>query len=140
MRKLLFVVIVLLAARSAHAFCFGTAHVHVVDANSGLGRAGVTVQLDQNADGTIEDTKITDANGDANFFAPAVVPYRVLVVTPTGTVASPHDHVDTLLICNGTTSIAFAIAPALPALSAGTLILLALSLAGVALVVLRGGR
>jgi hypothetical protein len=140
MRKLLFLAVVLLAARSAHAFCFGTAHVHVVDANSGLGRAGVTVQLDQNADGTIEDTKVTDANGDADFFAPAVVPYRVLVVTPTGTVASSASHVDTLLTCNGTTTIGFAIAPALPALSGGFLALLALSLTSVALAVLRVGR
>lgn len=140
MRKLLFLAALLLAAQSAHAFCFGTVHVHVTDANSGQGRAGVTVQLDQNVDGTVEDAKITDANGDADFFAPAVVPYRVLVVTPTGTVASSASHVDTLLTCNGTTTIGFAIAPALPALSAGTLLLLALSLAGIALVVLRVGR
>jgi hypothetical protein len=140
MRKLLFLAVVLLAAPSSYAFCFGTVHVHVTDANSGQGRAGVTVQLDQNVDGSIEDTKITDANGDADFFAPAVVPYRVLVVTPTGTVASSPDHVDTLLSCNTTTSIGFAIASSLPAMSAGTLALLALSLAGVGLVLTRGGQ
>src|SRR5438132_8429622 len=60
--------LIVFASPAAHAFCFGTIHVHVfsdVNGNGVLdpgepGRPGVIVQNDQFGDGTIEGTSTTD--------------------------------------------------------------------------------
>lgn len=145
MRRVLALLAVLVACfaltPSAHAFCFGTLHVHVFnDANGNgvldpgeSGRQGIQVQLDQAADGTVESTLTTDANGDVDFFAPAVVIYRVRIVVPGSSVETAADPADLHLTCLGTTNASFALLQSAPALSTGTLTLLALALAAVAL-------
>lgn len=137
----------LLTAPSAQAFCFGTIHVHVFNDANGNGvldsgetaRPGVAVQLDQLADGTVEQTLMTDANGDVDFFAPAVVPYRVRIVAPAGTAQSMDNPPDMNLTCNGVTPVSFGLVaapapPAVPTLSGVMLAMLALSIAGIAVV------
>lgn len=135
----------LLTAPAAHAFCFGTIHVHVFnDANGNgvvepgeTGRQGVPVQLDQLADGTIEQTLTTDANGDVDFFVPAVVVYRVRIIAPAGTAQTTANPPDMNIVCNGVTPVSFSLVQAVPTLPTGMLALLALSLAGVGVVVRR---
>lgn len=136
-----------LAAPSARAFCFGTIHVHVfndtnlngvVDAGE-TARPGVAVQLDQFGDGTIEQTLTTDANGDVDFFAPAIVPYAVTVVVPAGTVQSSANPPLLNLTCNGTSNVSFALVQAVPVLSPGMLALLTLALGAIALITIRRG-
>jgi hypothetical protein len=140
-------VVAVLSASAAHAFCFGIIHVHVFNdrnANGAMdngesGLHGVVVQLDQNGDGTIEDTKTTDGNGDVDFFGPAVVPYRIRIVLPAGAMQTTANPPDVNMSCNGVTNVSIGLAPAAqaPAFSRRMLALLALSLAGIALVVIR---
>jgi hypothetical protein len=135
----------MVAAPNARAFCFGTIHVHVFNDTNLNGvvdpgetpRAGVAVQLDQLGDGTIEHTLITDANGDANFLAPAVVPYAMSIVAPAGTVQSSANPALLNLTCNVTTNVSFALVQAVPALSRTMLALLTLALGSVALLAMR---
>jgi SdrD B-like domain len=139
------ILISLLAASSAYAFCFGTIHVHVfndtnrngvLDAGEGP-IAGVVVQEDQLGDGTIEQTLTTDANGDVDFFAPAVVNYQVRIVAPAGMVQTSVTPPSFLIVCNGVTTVSFGLIQAIPAMSPSLLALLAISLVAVAVAVLR---
>lgn len=136
-----------LAAPPARAFCFGTIHVHVFNDTNLNGvvdpgetpRPGVAVQLDQLGDGTIEQTLTTDANGDVDFFAPAVVPYAVSIVVPAGTTQSSANPPLLNLTCNATSNVSFALVQAVPALSRGMLTLLTLALGAIALITTRRG-
>lgn len=135
----------MVAAPNARAFCFGTIHVHVFNDSNLNGvvdpgeapRPGVTVQLDQLGDGTIEQTLITDVNGDVDFLVPAVVPYAMGIVTPAGTVQSSGNPPLLSLTCNVTTNVSFAVVQSVPALSRTMLALLTLALGSVALIAMR---
>jgi len=141
MRRAL-ILVLLAAALPAHAFCLGTVHVHVFDDRNGngvadageAGLAGVVVQEDQLGDGTIEAVKTTDANGDADFTMPAVVPYRFRIVVPPGTTQSTTNPADLTAQCNATTPISFGLVPTIPTTSPRVLVLLAVLLASIAIV------
>ena len=133
----------------AHGFCVGTFHIHVfrdLNGNGVLdpgepGLPNVTVQVDYQANGTIDSTLITDANGDADLPTIAVFPYRLRIVVPPGatqTTANPPDQTVNC-IAFGPTNVQFGLAltaPA-PATSPLTLMLLAMALAGVSVLALR---
>jgi hypothetical protein len=62
------------------------------------GLAGVTIQLDAGANGTVDSTAITDVNGNYNFGTLGPGTYRVREVVPAGsaqTTANPADIVAT---------------------------------------------
>jgi len=134
-----------LAASNAHAFCFGTIHVHVFnDTNRNgvldAGEAavpGVAVQLDQLGDGTVEETLTTNANGDVDFLAPAVVSYQVRIVAPAGMVQTSVTPPTFPITCDGVTNVSFGLIQAIPAVSPMLLALLAISLMTVAVATLR---
>ena len=135
----------LLPASAAYAFCFGTIHVHVFNDLNRNGvldpgepaEQGIDVQEDQLGDGTIEQTLTTDANGNVDFFAPAVVSYQVRIVTPPGTVQTSVTPPSFPITCNGVTNVSFGVVQAIPAVSPTLLALLAISLMTIAVVVLR---
>jgi|GEM_PF-4947183 len=63
---------------------------------SEVGVAGVTVTLDLGADGTVDQTTTTDANGNYSFLVAANTTVRVRIVVPAGekqTTANPNDFV-----------------------------------------------
>jgi len=133
----------------AHGFCFGTFHFHVfrdLNGNGVLdpgepGLPNVAVQVDYHADGTIDATVTTDANGDADLNAIAAFPYRLSIVVPPGatqTTANPPDQ-GVNCIAFGPTNVQFGLAvtaPA-PAMSPAALMLLAIGLASVSVLALR---
>jgi hypothetical protein len=134
--------LIVIAAPPARAFCFGTIHVHVfndingngvVDAGE-AGRPGVVVQEDQTGDGTIESTLTTDVNGDADFFVPAVVVYRIRIITPGGATQTTVNPGDLNPGCNTTAPIVFGLVPTTPAMSPVPLALLALTLAAIVVI------
>jgi len=135
----------LLVASNALAFCFGTIHVHVFNDTNRNGVldagespiAGVVVQEDQLGDGTIEQTLTTDANGDIDFFAPAVVNYQVRIVAPAGMVQTSVTPPAFPIVCNGVTNVSFGLIQAIPAMSPTLLALMAIALATIAVVVMR---
>lgn len=140
---------ILFAPVVAHGFCLGTFHIHVfrdLNGNGVLdpgepGLPNVTVQVDWMADGTIDQTLITDANGDADLPAVASNPYRFRIVVPpnaTQTTANPPDQFVNC-IAFGPTNVQFglAVAAPAPAMSPPALMLLAAALAGVSFTVLR---
>lgn len=131
--------------RAAHAFCLGTIHVHVFNDTNGngvvdageSGHANVLVQLDQLGDGTIEQALTTDANGDVDFVAPAVVPYQVQIVPPPGTVQTLPTPPAAPIACLVVSGFSFGLAQTVPVATHATLTLLGLALACAALFVLR---
>jgi hypothetical protein len=135
----------LFVASNASAFCFGTIHVHVFNDTNRNGAldagespiAGVVVQEDQLGDGTIEQTLITDANGDVDFFAPAVVNYQILIVAPAGMVQTSVTPPSFPIVCNGVTNVSFGLIQSIPAVSPTLLAMMAISLAAIAVAVLR---
>lgn len=135
----------LLVASNASAFCFGTIHVHVFNDTNGNGVldagegpiVGVLVQEDQLGDGTIEQTLTTDANGDVDFFAPAVVNYQIRIVAPAGMVQTSVTPPAFPIVCNGVTNVSFGLIQTIPAMSRTLLALMAIALAAIAVVVMR---
>ncbi|HEX3069157.1 MAG TPA: SdrD B-like domain-containing protein [Thermoanaerobaculia bacterium] len=135
----------ILLASNAHAFCFGTIHVHVfndtnrngvLDAGEGP-IAGVVVQEDQLGDGTVEDTLTTDANGDVDFFAPAVVNYQIRIVAPAGIVQTSVTPPAFPIVCNGVTNVSFGLIQAIPAMSPMLLALMVIALMTIAVTAMR---
>lgn len=135
----------LLLATNAYAFCLGTIHVHVFnDTNRNgvldAGEAavpGVSVQLDQFADGTVEQTLTTDANGDADFIVLGVGVYQVRIVAPAGMVQTSVTPPAFPIVCTGVTNVSFGLIQTIPAVSHPLLVLIAIALAVIAVAVLR---
>src|SRR5439155_13930414 len=67
-----------------------------------LGAAGVTINLDLNADGTVDATTTTDSNGNYHFDNLAPGTYRVREVAPAGTVQTTTNPADIVLSSNQT--------------------------------------
>lgn len=135
----------LLIASSAHAFCLGTIHVHVFnDTNRNgvldAGEApvqGVSAQLDQFADGTVEQTLTTDANGDADFIVLGVGLYQVRIVAPAGMVQTSVTPPAFPIVCTGVTNVSFGLIQTIPAVSPMLLALMGIALAAIATAMLR---
>jgi hypothetical protein len=58
------------------------------------GIAGVTIDLDKGADGSVDQTTTTDANGNYGFTGVGPGTYRIREETPTGTVQTTTDPTD----------------------------------------------
>jgi hypothetical protein len=107
------------------------------------GLAGITIQLDQNADNTVDDTRITGALGDYSFPAFNEL-YRLRMVVPAGRVQTSANPADILFTQGNVTGIDFGSALAasvveVPALGGAGLAALAALLLIAALALLRGG-
>lgn len=147
--RLVLALLLVFAPAAAQAFCFGEFKVHVFnDANGNgvldageAGRAGVVVQFDQQADGSVESTVTTDANGDAVTGALGIFPFRIRVVLPPGATQTTPNPGDQVVNCGafGPSLIDFGLVQAVPATSHASLVLLAIALATVSLAVLRRG-
>ncbi len=61
------------------------------------GVAGVTINLDTNADGTVDTTAVTGAGGSYTFLALAAGTYRVREVVPAGSVQTTANPADLVL-------------------------------------------
>jgi hypothetical protein len=101
------------------------------------GLAGVVIQFDQGADGSVDATATTDVNGNY-FFGSNSATYRVRQVVPAGrvqTTANPADINGAV----GASGVDFGsiVAPPTPTLDPKLLILLAVVLASLAAVLLR---
>lgn len=132
-----------LVAAPAAAFCFGTIRVHVFVDLNGNGvldageppQPGITVRFDQaNVNGTVHETFVTDANGNADFYTPVAVTYNVTVVAPSGSTQIATLAQGSGYQCNVTTYLSFGLSQgtAVPAIShtAMAILLLVLSAAG----------
>jgi len=107
------------------------------------GLPGVTIQLDEDANGTFEDTRITGAAGDYSFFVFNGL-YRLRQVTPVGRVQTSADPADVLMNSSSVSNVDFGseLAPSVvevPALGGAGLAALAALLLIAALALLRGG-
>lgn len=68
------------------------------------GIAGVSVTSDLNADGSVENTQITDVNGNYTFFSLSAGTYRIRQILPAGAFQTSANPADLTLAPSGTVS------------------------------------